>query len=112
MEASYAESILELVKEIANMNSKDFLFEMLHILLNGTNKYIIGQKVTSHEQQGYWEYPTLKKQKGKHMFLCTKRKGLNITMKYIELEFHKQSQLLCLKLLKSPKLKGEGSSLN
>ena len=53
MEANYAESIPELVKEIANMNSKEFLVEMLHILLNGTNKYIIGQKVTSHEQQGY-----------------------------------------------------------
>ena len=50
MEASYAKSIPELVKEIANMNSKVFLFEMLHILLNGTNKYIIGQKVTLHEQ--------------------------------------------------------------
>ena len=53
MEDSYTEIIPELVKEISNMNSKVFLFEMLHILLNGTNKYIIGQKVTSHEQQGY-----------------------------------------------------------
>ena len=75
MEASYAESIPELVKEIANMNSKDFLFEMLHILLNGTNKYIIGQKVTLHEQQGYWEYPTLKKQKRKTYVLMHQDKG-------------------------------------
>ena len=50
MESSYVESMPELVKEIANMNSKYFLFEMLHILLNGTNKYIIGHKVTSHKQ--------------------------------------------------------------
>ena len=73
MESSYAERMPELVKEIANMNSKDFLFEMLHILLNGTNKYIIGQKVTSHEQQGYSEYPTLKKTKKENICSCAPR---------------------------------------
>ena len=40
-------------------------FEMLYIFLHKTNEYIIGQRVQSHEQEGDWESPTLKRPKGK-----------------------------------------------
>lgn len=37
-----------------------FVFLMLPILFYGTKKYILGQKITSHTQQGFLESPALK----------------------------------------------------